>query len=142
MEYHPASTIPEPNPITRERHRREVLLQITLPLGIGVLLILILMLGVIWAGANGVGSVSQWADVALIWLILQALVIGLVFLVMLAGMAYAVTMLLGVLPGYARKVQDFFLLVSVRVRQGSDTAVEPFLRYYSFKASIRALFRR
>jgi FlaA1/EpsC-like NDP-sugar epimerase len=142
MEPQPVHTVPEPNPVTRKKHRREVFYQITLPLGIGLVVIVFLMIIVVLSTVKGQESVSQWADVALIWLILQSLVIGLVFLVMLAGMVYAVTMLLSVLPGYAHLVQDFFRLVSIRVRQGSDKAVEPILRLSSFKASVRALFRR
>ncbi len=138
----PKSSLPERNPITHEKHRQEVLWQITVPLVVGLTLVLLLLLGVIWSASGGSEQVSRWADVSLVFLSLQVLVIGLVLLVMLIGAAYVVTMLVRILPGYARMAQDFFLSVSIRVRQGSDKAVEPFLRYHSFIASVRALFRR
>jgi hypothetical protein len=64
------------------------------------------------------------------------------FLVVVAALAYGLARLIGILPGYTRIVQDFFVLVSTRVRQAADAAVEPVLRAKSYRASLRALRRK
>jgi hypothetical protein len=142
MENKPKFQVPERNPATHAIHRREVFWQITFPLIIALLLILGLVGVVIFAGFQGLGEVSRWADVSLIWLLLPALVVVLVMLLMLSGVVYLITRLLAILPGYARLAQDFFYLVQVRVKSISDKLVEPILKLRSFKAGADALRRK
>jgi len=142
MENKPKFQVPERNPATHAIHRREVFWQITFPLIIALLLILGLVGVVIFAGFQGLGEVSRWADVSLIWLLLPALVVVLVMLLMLSGVVYLITRLLAILPGYARLAQDFFYLVQVRVKSISDKLVEPVLKLRSFKAGADALRRK
>ena len=142
MENKPKFQVPERNPATHAIHRREVFWQITFQLIIALLLILGLVGVVIFAGFQGLGEVSRWADVSLIWLLLPALVVVLVMLMMLSGVVYLITRLLAILPGYARLAQDFFYLVQVRVKSISDKLVEPVLKLRSFKAGADALRRK
>lgn len=142
MENKPKFQVPERNPATHAIHRREVFWQITFPLIIALLLIMGLVGVVIFAGFQGLGEVSRWADVSLIWLLLPALVVVLVMLLMLSGVVYLITRLLAILPGYARLAQDFFYLVQVRVKSISDKLVEPILKLRSFKAGADALRRK
>ena len=107
--------LPERNPATHAVHRREVFWQITFPLIIVLTIVLGLTGGVIYAGVIGLGEVSRWADVSLIWLLLPALVVALLMLLMLVGMVMLVAKLLGVLPGYARLVQDFVNLLRRKI---------------------------
>lgn len=132
------SPLPERNPETHRAHRREVLLQITLPLVIGVIIVLVLA---VLAALGAPGNVSRWADVSLIWLIIPMLLVALIFLVVFGGLAFGVFYLIRLIPGYARQVQDFFTLVGAKVKQGSDMAVEPVLRVQSFIASLNAVKR-
>lgn len=134
--------LPERNPATHAVHRREVFWQITFPLIIVLTIILGLTGGVIYAGVIGLGEVSRWADVSLIWLLLPALVVALLMLLMLVGMVMLVAKLLGVLPGYARLVQDFVNLLRNRVKLISEKSVEPLLRLHSLKAEWDTLRRR
>jgi hypothetical protein len=85
--------------------------------------------------------VSKGADVSVIWMITPMLIVALIFLVLLGAMIYAVMSLLGILPSYARLVQDYFDAIRVQVGIVSDKAVEPILRMESIKASLRALGR-
>jgi len=96
MENKPKFQVPERNPATHAIHRREVFWQITFPLIIALLLILGLVGVVIFAGFQGLGEVSRWADVSLIWLLLPALVVVLVMLLMLSGVVYLITRLLAI----------------------------------------------
>lgn len=70
------------------------------------------------------------------------LVTVIILLLILSGIVYLVTKLLAVLPGYARLVQDFFVLVQVRVKSISDKLVEPILKLHSFKAGADALRKK
>jgi amino acid transporter len=139
--YHP-SPARKPNPITQRKHRQEVLWQITLPLLVGVLVILVITIGVVIAGIRGTGDVSRLASVSFIWLVIPAMLLTFIFLVVVGALAYGLARLIGILPGYTRIVQDFFILVSARVRQAADAAVEPVLRAKSYRASLRALRRK
>jgi hypothetical protein len=129
---------PPRNPFTHQKHRREVFWQVTIPLAAGLIIVLALAVGVTFASS---GLASRLADVSLIWLILPAMVITLVFLVLTAGLAYGVIWLIGKLPPLAFKIHKFLLLFSTRVRKISDKAVEPVIRVESLKASWRALRR-
>jgi len=130
--------LPERNPVTYERHRKEVMWQILAPVLIGAVIVLALAILAI-TGTDA--QVSKGADVSVIWLITPMLIITLIFLVLLGALIYAVMSLLGILPGYARLVQDYFNAVRVQVGIVSDKAVEPVLRMESIKASLRAVGR-
>lgn len=130
------------NPITHQAHRGEVFRQITLPLVIGGLLLLGAALAVLVLGVRGQGDVRRWADVSLIWLIAPMMIVAFLFLALTAGLAYAVTRLLGALPPFARQVQDVFILIRHRLTMLSDSLVEPVLRSQQGAASWQALWGR
>ena len=130
--------LPERNPVTYERHRKEVMWQILVPVVIGAVIVLALA---ILATIGTDAQVSKGADVSVIWLITPLFIVALIFLVLLGAMIYAMMSLLGILPGYARLVQDYFDAFRVQVGIVSDKAVAPILRMESIKASLRALVR-
>ena len=132
-------TFPPRNPFTQQKHRREVFWQITIPLAIGLIIVLALAVGVTLASST---QASRLADVSLIWLILPAMIIALVFLVLTAGLAYGIIWLIGKLPSLTFKIHKFLIQLSVRVRKISDKIAEPVIRVESMKASWRALRRR
>ncbi len=138
MDAYEPKELPERNPVTYERHRKEVMWQILVPVIIGAVIVLALA---ILAATRTDAQVSKGADVSVIWMITPMLIITLIFLVLLGALIYAVMSLLGILPGYARLVQDYFNAVRVQVGIVSDKAVEPVLRMESIKASLRALGR-
>jgi len=125
--------------VTASRHRREVLWQITVPLAVGVLVVLILTgLSVF---ATTAGSKSHLADAALVGLISQALLFGLVMFLMLGGTVYGLFRLLGVLPYFFMRTQIFFLRVQLGAMKVDERLVEPVLRVHSFNARSRAFGR-
>jgi len=130
------------NPATQRAHQREALWQISLPLVLGVLLVLAAAGGVVWAGTTNTGTVSKWADASLIWLITPLMVVALLFLGLLAGLVYVLTLGTRRLPFFMHRVQNFFRLISLWVRKAADGAVEPVLRTQSVSAAWRALWRR
>ena len=125
---------PERNPLTHASHRREMLVQVTMPLVIAILILLAGVFGVIYSATRGAEDVSRWADVSLIWLLVPVLLGALALFVVLVAVVYGMSKLLGVFPGYARLVQDYFLLAQAKARQVSDLLVEPVLKMRSRQA--------
>ena len=132
------SDLPERNPATYQQHRKEVFWQITLPM----LIVVILILGMTGIAVSATaGQQSQWANISIIWLAIPSLFFGLVFFIILAGLIYLVTRLLGVLPPYARLAQDWLVGLRYKVGEVSDQAVEPILRVEQTRVSMHTLIQ-
>ena len=138
-EPYPTRRLPERNPLTYQEHRRQVLWQIALPLGIGAFVVLILAVLTILASME---TISRWADISLIFLIIVLAVVTLLFIAVSGALVYGVWYTLKYVPPYARIAQDFLETVRQRTRQGADLAVEPILRINGWVASLRALRRK
>jgi hypothetical protein len=136
MSDYPPSSLPERNPVTHRAHRREVLLQITIPLAIGLAIFLAVS---VLATLGPDDAVSRWGDASLIWLIVPQLLVCLMALILLGGLAFGVIWLIRTLPVYTRQLQDIFNLIGLRTRNLTDMIVEPFLRIHSFGAKLNAL---
>ena len=133
------SSLPAPrNPVTQQKHRQEILWQVTLPLALGGALLLSTAVLTVWAGVSNRGDVSLWADISLIWLILPWLLFTLIFTAILAALVYAVTKMLAGLPPFSYRVLGGFRRAGVLVRSYSDRMVEPILRVHSGQARARA----
>ena len=132
----PPPTPKERNKITWEKYRREVRLQVYLPLGIAIFIV-VLLAALVTMGTNA--QVSQWADVATIWLVVPMLFVTLLFLVIFTALVYGMAKLLQVLPFYTKLVQDFFILARDRVASLSDKLVAPVLGIESRRASLKSL---
>ena len=140
MDDYDSAKLLERNPVTHARHRQEVLWQITIPIVVGVIILLAIAVLAIVLGSQV--DHSQWADVSLIWLILPAMLGAFILFVTIAAVAYGVMRLVGVLPHYALRLQDFFVLLSFQLGKLDDKAVEPILRLKAFMASVEALGRQ
>ncbi|MCX8061784.1 MAG: hypothetical protein N3D16_04315 [Anaerolineales bacterium] len=138
MEKPPSRPLPPPNPITTQKHRRESLLQITLPF-LGALAILIGLAFLL--GKATTFNTAQGAQIALIGLILPTMLFGLLFFLITIALLVGVTKLLGILPTYTRSVQDFFTLVAYQTRRVADGSVEPILRLQEWAAIWQRLRR-
>jgi len=95
---------------TDEAFRREVWLQIYLPLILGALLI-----GALVAVAflsPGFTSTSNLADVSLILVLSQAMLIGVVPLALIAALAFGVWYAIRELPPYLQRAADFMARVA------------------------------
>lgn len=132
---------PPRNPLTHKNHRREVLWQVTIPLLFGGVLILGLAVWTVVTVVEG-GSVSLWADISLIYLIVPTMLLAIIPLLLFAAIAYGFIWLNNNLPPYARQAQDMFARMRVNVQKISDQAVEPILRLRSAWAGVRALRRK
>ena len=131
--------LPEPNPKTQAEHQREVRLYIWLPLALGVL---ILVGAALALGLTGTGDFAIWSQISTIFMIFPAMILGLIVLVILSGLAYAVGYLLRFLPPYARLTQDAIDQVKHQIETGADISAKPVIQIRSFIAMINTLLGR
>lgn len=122
------------------KHHREVLWQITVPFLLGILIIIAAAISIAVLGTSS--SQRQWADVSLIWLIMPSMIITFIFLLLLAGITFAVYKLIEVIPRFTLKIQDILLTIKVYVTKASDMAVKPVKTVNGWGASLRTLFRK
>jgi hypothetical protein len=127
------------NPQAFQKHRKEVLWQITIPVLIGALILI--SVGLMIALGAGIPQTSKIADISLIWLIVPAMIITLIFGAVLFSLIVLVVRLIQVLPLYTNLAHDYLKLFSLRLGRISNRLVEPFLRIHSLNASRRALSR-
>jgi hypothetical protein len=123
--------IPERNPIVHAEHRRETFRQIILPFIIGVVLVLLVVAGIIIFATHSLDNLNRWASVSIIWMIIPSVIIAMILFVVTLGLLFAITRLLGILPGYSKIVQGYFSQAEGVVSNITDRAVEPFLRLRS-----------
>lgn len=127
-------------------HNRQRIIQIWLPLGLAAAI----TLGVaVWAvvAATGPGStMTHWADVSTVMVILPILLAGVLFLTILIGSIYLTARIYRGLPGLDRKIQAVFYRMEYGVRRAADQVVKPVYKVNGWSASAKALrdmlFRR
>jgi uncharacterized Tic20 family protein len=136
----PIYSIKDRNPVTRAAHKRQVLWQITVPFVAGILVILALAALTVASALGGGAVVSRWADISLIWLILPTMIFTLIFLIVVSALVYFVVKVIGVLPEYAYKAQEFLAKMRARLQAASDTAASPVIKTGGFFAALRVLF--
>jgi uncharacterized BrkB/YihY/UPF0761 family membrane protein len=129
--------LPERNPLTHAKHRREVFWQIIFPMLIGILLVLVVVAVILLSATHAATNLSRWADVSLIWLIMPSLFFALIILIALISIIYLITVVLRITPGYARILQNYFEIGRYRVSQYSNRIVEPILKTRSTWAILR-----
>lgn len=120
-------------------HKRQFTLQILVPFLIMAGLIIAGAVSAVTAGATRTGTLT---DIAVIWLVLPALVLGAVILVLTITFIYGMAELLKLLPHYSGKAQDFFTFLSSGTRKLADGTTKPFIWFRQASAAIKSLFKR
>jgi len=127
------------NILTQRLHKKQVLWQIILPLCIGIPVLFTLGILTIFSGSE---TVSHWADISLIFLLIPLMLMGLVISALIVGLIIGISRLMQYIPTYAHLVQQFAFLVKGRVLQRCNISVEPILFVRSTIPAIRVLFAR
>ena len=115
--------------------RRQIWMEIYLPLGIGVMILAAL---VIWVWQAEFGAVSVWADVALVIVLIPLFVLGLIILIVLAGLTYGVFWLFGWLPDPLHRLQSTIDRVERGAQKGADGVARPMLMFHAAMAMLKA----
>jgi hypothetical protein len=137
----PKSTLPPRNPETHAAHRRSFFWQVTLPFILFLLVFFGAVAGVSWAAVGGSDQLRRWADVAIIWQLPLPIIFSLICLGTNIGLLYGLVRLIGFLPGTARLLHNYVLLVQVKVNEISDRLVAPILKLSSSQAKLQAGWR-
>lgn len=126
-------------PPTVRAHRRQFFWQIILP--VALVAALTVAAGVA-ASLGGADRTRLWADVAVIWLLLPVMVLGLILLLALIGLIWLLGRARVELPRLTGRVRLF----ADRARDGAvrlaDQAAEPVLRTGSLLAALRRFLGR
>jgi len=131
--------LPEPNPVTRAAHKKDFFLSVTLPLVLVVLFMISLVIAFILIP---VGDIVTWSQIASIFLVALALILGLITLIIVGGLVYLVSYILKVMPPYTRMAQQGIDTIREQATRGADITVKPVIQIQSFLAAVNAIFGR
>lgn len=124
---------PPRNPDTYAVHRRESIWQIWVPLAI-TLTVLALLVILIFVSQHG--SLSQWASVALIMLLIPLLILGIIVLAVNVGGFLFTGIAYSKLSPLMLQAQLFFLRVEKGAFQAANSVTEPVIRVRVFWARL------
>ncbi|HPH94525.1 MAG TPA: hypothetical protein PKW33_14000 [Anaerolineaceae bacterium] len=137
------------SPSPEELHRKQVFWQVWVPLIVTLVILVAAMSAVVASAVVGTGDVGRWQAISLIFLIMPAMVGGLLLLALLGLFCYAIFWLLKNLPAYAHLAQAYLHYFSVLVRHYADKAATPVLlvrirqaEWQAFWRGLRAMFNR
>lgn len=123
------------------RHRRQVFWQIVLPVVLaaagGIFLIVILSLGTI----NGSTASAQWASIAIIWMIIPFLVLGLLAGLGLAAMIYLIARLTHKLPTFTHLVHTYLQIIEIRTKILLNKVAQPQISLLSRLAAVKSFWK-
>ena len=127
------------NLITHEAHRRQAFWQIYFPLiFFGVLVVVAIALA-LFSEDEGV---SKWSDISLIFMISLTMVTFVIVTILLVVSVIYTRRLSKATPYFFFIVQKYAYLVELRVKRASTMTAEPFIRFNSYIAGVRALRRK
>lgn len=125
------------NKATEALHQRETWGQIYVPLIIGGLLVVGVMVLTGFAVYTGnSGATRVWADVSLVFLILQVMIVTLPLLIVFGGLAWGISYLVKLVPPYAKVAQDYTALAARKTEWAMQYAVNPILQIRSVVAAV------
>ena len=124
------------------RHRKQLSWQIVLSIGLMVVLIIALVVLINVATFRDNGDVARWAAISTIWIVVPIMIGMLIFLVLLVGLIYLLSKLLGITPRYTGLAQDYVHKAAGAIKRGLDAIVKQFIEIQGVLASIREFFGR
>jgi hypothetical protein len=125
------------NKATEARHQRETWGQIYVPLIIGGLLVVGVMVLTGFAVSTGNSAATRlWADVSLVIVILQVMIVTLPLLILFGGLAWGIGYLVKLVPPYAKVAQDYTALAARKTEWAMQYVVNPILQIRSVVAAV------
>ncbi len=131
--------LPE-NHLSYRRHRRQVWRQILLPFLLALLLVVIVAVLTSLAAFGEGGDAPRWAAISTIWLIIPLMGFGLLFLVAMLALVYALARALQIIPPYSAKAQYYVNRAAAKTQHISDMSIEPIFFLESVFAGLKRLF--
>ncbi|WKZ37505.1 MAG: hypothetical protein QY332_06110 [Anaerolineales bacterium] len=134
--------LPQPEHYSYLQHRKQRNVQIILPVILSALLFIGMIVLISLATFKQNGDVGRWAAISTIWIIIPALIAGLIFLAVLAGLVYLMARALGALPHYTNIAQAYVYKARGYIVRGADLSVKPILVLNGWLETIKAFFGR
>ena len=131
-----------PQHFSYQLHRRQRTTQIILPVVISTLLVIGMIVLVSFATFKSNGDVSRWAAISAIWVIIPALLGGVIVFAILAGLIYLMARALTGLPRYTGMAQGYVYLAQSYIIRGADMVVKPVIALDGFIEKAKAFFER
>ena len=122
---------------TVHSHKRQLAWQILVPFLLVTALIIRAVLVIINTGS----TTRTWADVSVIWLIAPMLIFALFFVTVLGFLIYGIARLLQITPHYTARLQDFFSMLSARMRTLANGAAKPIVWSQQAGAILKSIFK-
>ena len=128
-----------PDSEASQNHRRETFWQITLPIFISAGIIVIIA---VLSTKSTTNQTSVGSDIALIWLLIPALLFGLIGLAITILFITLTLKCIKIIPPYTHRLQISSLKISKRIQNFADLSVEPIMRVQSALAILHKLTQR
>ena len=136
------ANLPQPVHESYLRHRKQLTWQIVLPVGLMSVLLIALIVLINIATFRDNGDVARWAAISTIWIVVPIMIGMLIFLILLVGIIYLLSKLLGITPRYTGLAQDYVHKAAGAIKRGLDAIVKQFIEIQGVLASIREFFGR
>ena len=134
--------LPHPQHYSYLKHRKQVVRQIILPVAIAAVLMIALIVLISLVTFNSNGDVGRWAAISTIWIIIPAILAGLILLAILVGLIYLMARALSALPTYTGIAQDYVYKAEAYIIRGADMVAKPVIAVDGFIENIKAFFER
>ena len=136
------ANLPQPVHESYLRHRKQWTWQIVLPVVLMSVLLIALIVLINIATFRDNGDVARWAAISTIWIVVPIMIGMLIFLILLVGLIYLLSKLLGITPRYTGLAQDYVHKAAGAIKRGLDAIVKQFIEIQGVLASIREFFGR
>jgi len=124
------------------QHRKQVVRQVILPVVLAGVLLAALIVLICMATFQQGGDVDRWAAISTMWIIIPVMIAGLILLAVLIGLIYLLILALGGLPYYTGIAQDYVYKARSYVVRGADMVAKPILALDGWVETIKAFFER
>lgn len=123
-------------------HRRQVWTQILLPVLIGAAAFIVASI-VAWVAAlGGGGDVGRWAAISTMWLLIPAMIAGMVLLVVLIAFIYVTGMITGRIPRYSVQAQRIAARAAGGTKRAAAMIRSPALALRELGSTAKAALQR
>ena len=136
------ANLPRPVHESYLRHRKQWTWQILLPVVLMSVLLIALIVLINIATFRDNGDVARWAAISTIWIVVPIMIGMLIFLILLVGIIYLLSKLLGITPRYTGLAQDYVHKAAGTIKRGLDAIVKQFIEIQGVLASIREFFKQ
>ena len=123
-------------------HRRQVRTQILLPVLIGAFAFFVAPIAAWVAASGGSGDVGRWAAISTMWLLIPAMIAGMVLLVVLILLIYLTGMITGRIPRYSYQAQSIAARVAGGTQRATAMIRKPVLAFRALGSTAKAALRR